>query len=335
MKSRSPRRRKKKPAVSRASAKDDPRERLQKVLARAGVGSRRACEELIQEGRVEVDGKVVTELGTRVDALQQKICVDGELKTRSQQTYYIVNKPIGVVSTNRDPAGRMRVIDLIPSDLRLFPVGRLDRTSEGLMLLTNDGQLANRLTHPRYQVAKTYLVRVVGRISFAEVNKLMQGVHLAEGFARPESVGIKRHHRQATDLEIVLREGRNREIRRLLARAGHKVINLRRTAIGSLKLGSLPMGSYRKLRPPEVQRLEKLYSQQEAEGDSVVKRSSPRQRTTKTSRKKSHQRRSTTGSTKGKVSSKAGRKSQQESQPKKGRQRGRKSVKRSRKGSSR
>ena len=234
-------------------------ERLQKVLARAGVGSRRACEQLIQEGRVEVDGKVVTKLGTRVDVANQKIRVDGEEKGSSQQIYYMVNKPPGVVSTNRDPAGRMRVIDLINSDMRLFPVGRLDRTSEGLILVTNDGELANRLTHPRYQVSKTYLVRVVGKISFAKLQELGKGTHLAEGFVKPESVRIKKHHRQSTELEIVLREGRNREIRRLLARAGHKVTNLCRTAVGAIKLGSLPSGSYRKLTLAEVRKLESLY----------------------------------------------------------------------------
>ena len=261
MNSRTRRGVKKKPASRKSVVHSDGGERLQKVLARAGVGSRRACEALIEEGRVEVDGKVVTALGTRVDVLQQKIRVDGELKASHRQTYYMVNKPVGVVSTNRDPEGRRRVIDLIHSDLRLFPVGRLDRTSEGLILVTNDGQLANRLTHPRYRVPKTYLVRVVGRISFAEIKQLAHGVHLAEGYAQPESVHIKRHHRQSTDLEIVLREGRNREIRRLLARVGHKVINLCRTAVGSIKLGSLPSGSYRKLTPAEVRKLETMHLQ--------------------------------------------------------------------------
>ena len=261
MNSRTRRGVKKKKTSRKSVTQSDGGERLQKVLARAGVGSRRACEALIEEGRVEVDGKVVTELGTRVDVLQQKVRVDGELKASHQQNYYMVNKPVGVVSTNRDPDGRTRVIDLIHSDLRLFPVGRLDRTSEGLILVTNDGQLANRLTHPRYRVPKTYLVRVVGRISFAEIKQLAHGVHLAEGYAQPESVNIKRHHRQSTDLEIVLREGRNREIRRLLARVGHKVINLCRTAVGSIKLGSLPSGAYRKLTLAEVRKLETMHLQ--------------------------------------------------------------------------
>ena len=261
-------------------------ERLQKVLARAGVGSRRACEELIQEGRVEVDGKVVTKLGTRVDVTQQKIRVDGEEKGSTQQIYYMVNKPPGVVSTNRDPAGRMRVIDLINSDMRLFPVGRLDRTSEGLILVTNDGELANRLTHPRYQVSKTYLVRVVGKISFAKLQELGKGTYLAEGFVQPESVRIKKHRRQSTELEIVLREGRNREIRRLLARAGHKVTNLCRTAVGAIKLGSLPSGSYRKLTLDEVRKLETLYGDSPRKSSRKGKRSTARKSTGGANRKK-------------------------------------------------
>jgi len=283
-------RKKKKPSKATATAG----ERLQKVLARAGVGSRRACEELIQEGRVEIDGKVVTELGTRVDVASQKIRVDGEEKGSHQQIYYMVNKPPGVVSTNRDPAGRMRVIDLINSDLRLFPVGRLDRTSEGLILVTNDGELANRLTHPRYQVSKTYLARVAGRISFAKIQELGRGTHLAEGFVQPESVRIKRHRRQSSDLEIVLREGRNREIRRLLARAGHKVISLCRTAVGTIKLGTLPSGSYRKLTLAEVRTLESLHVEPAQKSGRRAKKSTARRQTGGSGGKKTTRRQSTT-----------------------------------------
>ena len=282
-------RKKKKPSKATASAG----ERLQKVLARAGVGSRRACEALIQEGRVEVDGKVVTKLGTRVDVASQRIRVDGEEKGSHQQIYYMVNKPPGVVSTNQDPAGRMRVIDLINSDLRLFPVGRLDRTSEGLILVTNDGELANRLTHPRYQVSKTYLARVAGRISFAKIQELGRGTHLAEGFVQPESVRIKRHRRQSSDLEIVLREGRNREIRRLLARAGHKVISLCRTAVGTIKLGTLPSGSYRKLTLAEVRTLESLHVDPAQKSGRRTKKSTARRQTGGSGGKKTTRRQST------------------------------------------
>src|SRR5262245_10393461 len=151
-------------------------ERLQKVLAAAGVGSRRDCEDLIRQGRVEVDRQVVTELGTRVDPSRQEIRVDGESLRRTKRLYFAVNKPVGVVSTNRDPSGRTRVIDLVPTDERVFPVGRLDRSSEGLILVTNDGEFANRITHPRYGVEKTYLVRVAGAPDQRQLARLKKGV---------------------------------------------------------------------------------------------------------------------------------------------------------------
>jgi 23S rRNA pseudouridine2605 synthase len=226
--------------------------RLQKVLAAAGVGSRRDCEDLIREGRVEVDRHVITELGTRVDPESQEIRVDGEVLRQTQRLYYVVNKPPGVVTTNHDPAGRPRVIDLVPTEERVFAVGRLDRSSEGLILVTNDGEFANRLTHPRYGVEKTYLVRVAGAPSQEQLAKLKKGVHLAEGFARAVSIVVKRQHGHSTDLVIVLNEGRNREIRRLLARVGHKVLALKRTAVGHVKLGDLPLGAWRRLMPDEV-----------------------------------------------------------------------------------
>lgn len=227
-------------------------ERLQKVLAAAGIGSRRECEELILAGRVEVDRQTVAELGTRVDPFQQEIRVDGTPLTQPKRLYYAVNKPPGVVSTNWDPARRIRVIDLVKTDERLFAVGRLDRTSEGLILVTNDGALANRLTHPRYGVEKTYLARIAGSPSAESLERLRAGVHLAEGVARVAAVQVKRRHRETTELEIVLNEGRNREIRRLLARIGHKVLQLKRTAVGPLRLGALPVGGSRPLTREEV-----------------------------------------------------------------------------------
>ena len=232
-------------------------QRLQKVLAAAGVGSRRECEELILAGRIEVDRQTVTELGTRVDPERQQIRVDGTPLTCPKRLYFAVNKPPGVVSTNWDPAARMRVVDLVRSDERLFPVGRLDRTSEGLILVTNDGELANRLTHPRYGVEKTYLARVDGCPSPHELDRLRSGVHLAEGVARVASVRVKRRQRETTELEIVLDEGRNREIRRILARIGHKVLQLKRVAVGPLQLGDLPVGACRPLTRDEVQMLER------------------------------------------------------------------------------
>jgi 23S rRNA pseudouridine2605 synthase len=233
-------------------------DRLQKVLAAAGVGSRRHCEEMILAGRVEVDGQVVTELGTRVDPAEQDIRVDGETLRKQRKVYYLVNKPPGVLSTNYDQSGRPRVIDLLPeSRERLFTVGRLDMSSEGLILVTNDGELANRLTHPRYGVEKTYQVLVAGEFTPEQARVLTKGVHLAEGHAHADRVKVRSKKGSSTLLEIVLSEGRNREIRRLLARVGHKVLRLKRIAIGEVRLADLPLGQYRRLRNEELRTLER------------------------------------------------------------------------------
>jgi len=229
---------------------------LQKVLAAAGAGSRRQCEELILAGRVEVDRQVVTELGTRVDLHRQEVRLDGVSLRRSKHVYYAVHKPTGVVSTNRDPSGRPRVIDLLPkSDLRLYPIGRLDLNSEGLILVTNDGELANRLTHPRYGVEKTYRVQVAGHPERKVLAQLRQGVRLAEGTARVARVKIVGTHKDSTILEMVLGEGRNREIRRMLARVGHKVLRLVRIAVGPVRLANLPPGQHRRLTRQEIAQL--------------------------------------------------------------------------------
>ena len=243
-------------AASEAEGLPSRKERLQKVLAAAGLGSRRQCEELITTGRVEVDRTVVAQLGTTVDPEHQEVRVDGVVLPRSRRTYYAVHKPRGVVTTNRDPAGRPRVIDLVPSTPeRLFPVGRLDLYSDGLILLTNDGDLANRLTHPRYGVEKTYRVVVAGQPTREVLLKLQRGVHLAEGLARVHRVQVKRRERKSTLLEMTLREGRNREIRRVLARVGHKVLRLTRISVGPVRLGDLAVGAHRRLTPQEVESL--------------------------------------------------------------------------------
>jgi 23S rRNA pseudouridine2605 synthase len=225
-------------------------------MAAAGVGSRRQCEELILAGRVEVDRKTVTELGTKVDATQQEIRVDGSTLGRSRKLYYLVNKPMGTLSTNFDPSGRPRVVDLVPeSKERLFTVGRLDLSSEGLILVTNDGELANRLAHPRYGVEKTYQVLVAGTPEPEVFEQLRKGIHLAEGPARVVSVRVKSRHKKSTDLEIILNEGRNREIRRLLAKVGHKVLRLKRIALGPVRLKDLSPGDCRRLTGEELRAL--------------------------------------------------------------------------------
>ncbi len=245
------------PSPSRAPHKAELAgpQRVQKILAAAGLGSRRHCEELILAGRVEVDRKTVRELGTKADRESQEIRVDGVPLAQPRLVYFMVNKPPGVLSTNADPSGRPRVIDMIAYTGRLFTVGRLDMSSEGLILVTNDGELANRLTHPRYGVEKTYQVEVAGVLERKELDVLRRGVHLAEGVARVVSAKVIRQYKQSTLLEIVLNEGRNREIRRILARVGHKVERLRRVAFGPVRLADLPDGHVRPLEKDELRRL--------------------------------------------------------------------------------
>ena len=238
-----------------ASAADDGRERLQKLLAAAGLGSRRSCEELITSGRVEVDREVVTSLGSRVDPGTQEIRVDGERLPDPKRVVYMLNKPVGVMTTNFDPSGRPRVVDLVPSERRLFAIGRLDRMSEGLILVTNDGELANLLAHPRYGVEKKYLVQVAGVPEAELLEKLRRGIRLAEGEVHAKRVSIRSQHKQSAVLEMVLDEGKNREIRRMLARLGHKVHQLKRVAVGGLSLGNLLPGQWRQLAWKEVESL--------------------------------------------------------------------------------
>ena len=247
-------------------------------MAAAGVGSRRECEQMILEGRVLVDGQVVDQLGTKVDPDAQTIHVDGEKLRESKLQYFMLNKPPGVVSTARDPAGRLRVVDLIKTDLRVYNVGRLDKSSEGLILVTNDGDLANGLTHPRFGVQKKYHVLVKGRPTIESLRQLKRGVHLAEGYVQVADIRIRKRVGRNTMLEIVLDEGRNREIRRLLARIGHKVLVLRRIAIGPLQLGDLPVGAHRRLTIEEVAMLRLAI-----EGKLPVPNKKPRSRGTRRS----------------------------------------------------
>jgi len=225
------------------------------VLAAAGLGSRRACEELITAGRVEVDGQSVTTLGAKVDPRTQEIRVDGERLPDPRRVVYLLNKPVGVVTTNYDPTGRPRVVDLVPADRRLFAIGRLDRTSEGLILLTNDGGLANLLAHPRYGVEKKYLVQVAGVPTAELLDRLRQGVRLAEGEVHAKRITLRSQHKESAVLEMVLDEGKNREIRRMLAKLGHKVHQLKRVAVGGLSLGNLLPGQWRQLSWGEVESL--------------------------------------------------------------------------------
>ena len=242
-------------AKRRLQSIDDGLERLQKVLAAAGLGSRRTCEELITTGRVEVDRQVVTLLGTRIDPLKSEVRVDGEKLPNPKRVVYMLNKPVGVVTTNFDPDGRPRVVDLVPGEQRLFAIGRLDRMSEGLILVTNDGALANLLSHPRYGVEKKYLVQVAGVPSQELLDKIRRGITLAEGKVHAKRVDIRSQHKQSAVLEMILDEGKNREIRRMLARLGHKVHQLKRVGVGKLSLGNLLPSQWRQLAWNEIEAL--------------------------------------------------------------------------------
>lgn len=237
------------------SAPGSKPERVQKVLAAAGLGSRRACEELVAAGRVAVDGRTVT-LGAKADPATQVITVDGErIATNPDLVHLLLNKPPGVVTTVTDPQGRPTVMDLVPPSPRVYPVGRLDQDTEGLLLLTNDGELANRLAHPRYEVEKTYVAQVRGRLRRRTVRELVDGVELDDGPARARSVRELGSAADRSLVEIVLTEGRKREVRRMLSAVGVPVERLARVKLGPLPLGDIAPGKHRPLTSAEVRDL--------------------------------------------------------------------------------
>jgi 23S rRNA pseudouridine2605 synthase len=233
-----------------------PGERLQKVLARAGLGSRRASEAYITDGRVTVNGEVAT-LGRRVDPQRDHVAVDGvPVITDANIVHWIVNKPAGYVTTARDTHGRPTVLDLVPAEPRVFPVGRLDRETEGLLLLTNDGDLAQLLSHPSHGVEKEYYVEVEGKPTAGELRALREGIDLDDGPTRPARASIVQQSEAGTTaLSIVVKEGRKRMVRRMCAAIGHPVVRLARTRIGPLRDPRLPPGAWRTLEPAEVRAL--------------------------------------------------------------------------------
>jgi 23S rRNA pseudouridine2605 synthase len=230
-------------------------DRLQKVMAAAGIASRRASELLISAGRVTINGAVAT-LGDRVDVATDIVEVDGErIIVDTTMRYLILNKPQGFVSTTSDPEGRPTVMDLVNLDERLYPVGRLDQDTEGLLFLTNDGELANRLLHPSFGVERTYLALVPGPVRREVMRNLTAGVELDDGPARPKRVRVVEEHRGKALLEVVMTEGRKREVRRMLAAVGLPVERLARVAFGGVELGDLRQGKWRFLDRPEIARL--------------------------------------------------------------------------------
>lgn len=234
-------------------------ERLHKVMARAGIGSRRACEELIRTGRVRVSGELAS-IGMLVDPEQQEIYVDGQRVSPAGKSYYfLVYKPAGYVSTVKDPQGRPKVTDLVPlPGVRLFPVGRLDLQTSGLLLLTNDGELTFLLTHPSHDIWKVYQALVEGAPSPEEITMLQRGVVLPDGKTAPAKVKILRELVGRALLEISLQEGKKRQVRRMCEAVGHPVIELERTHLAFLSLSGLRPGQYRRLTPEEVRSLKEM-----------------------------------------------------------------------------
>jgi 23S rRNA pseudouridine2605 synthase len=240
-------------AADRDGTDDHEGVRLQKVLAQAGLGSRRVCEDLIDRRRVKVNGEVAV-LGRRVDPAVDVVEVDGaQIGVRPGLVHYLLNKPAGTITTASDTHGRPTVLDLVPAEPRVFPVGRLDADTEGLLLITNDGDLAHRLTHPSYGVDKEYLVEVAGEPHRGVIRRLREGVELEDGITAPAKVALLGDHL----LRITIHEGRNRQIRRMCDAVGTPVVRLVRTRIGSLVDRSLTPGSWRALTQDEVRALER------------------------------------------------------------------------------
>ncbi len=235
-------------------------ERIQKILAKAGIASRREAERMVMDGRVMVNGKIIDALGFKADPLKDHVKVDGRrVAPFEPKIVLLLNKPRGYLSTIKDPEGRPTVMDLLRNvRCRVYPVGRLDFDAEGLLLLTNDGELANILTHPKFSIPKTYLVKVGGIPEEKKLARLKRGVMLEDGKARVVSCSILRQGEKNSWLRIVVTEGRNRLVKRMFAAIGHSVLKLKRIQLGPIQLGDLPFGQYRYLTPEEIAKLKKL-----------------------------------------------------------------------------
>jgi 23S rRNA pseudouridine2605 synthase len=234
------------------------KQRLQKVLAAAGIASRRRCEELILEGQVSVNRKVIDTLPAFVDAENDIIMVNGKKIKSQRKVYFLLNKPKGVICTNFDPQGRRKAIDLVPVHERIFCIGRLDAETTGIIILTNDSELTNRLTHPKYELAKTYVTEVKGLITPEAVEKLKKGVWLAEGRTGRTAVKILKKGHEHSLLEITITQGLNRQIRRMLLKVGLPVKSLKRSHIGKLDTKGLSVGKFRALTKAEIEYLKRI-----------------------------------------------------------------------------
>jgi 23S rRNA pseudouridine2605 synthase len=233
------------------------KERLQKILAQAGAGSRRAAELFISEGRVTIDGRVVTEMGVKVDPADHDIRLNGKsIHTFIEKINILLHKPVGYVTTLSDPQGRPIVTSLIKGiSQRVFPVGRLDLDTSGALLLTNDGDLAQRILHPSFEIPKTYMAKVAGRPTAEDINRLAFGIELEGRRTSPARIRVLRQTSRFTEVEIIIHEGRKRQVRKMFAAIGHRVLELKRIAYGGLLLGSLPAGKFRILCDNDIAKI--------------------------------------------------------------------------------
>ena len=246
-----------KPKKPASSSSASGKQRLQKVMASAGIDSRRNCEELILEGRVRVNRNVVDELPAFVNPETDVITVDGKRIKAAERVYFLLNKPKGVICTNSDPQRRPLAIDMIDTSVRIFTVGRLDIDTTGAIILTNDSILANRLTHPRYELSKTYEVTVRERIEPGSLEKLKKGVWLSEGKTGRSAIKIIRRANTGSIVQIVIKQGLNRQVRRMFASIGYKVKAMKRTQIGNLNIKGMRLGAYKKLTKSQIAHLYK------------------------------------------------------------------------------
>lgn len=231
-------------------------ERLQKILAKAGIASRRTAEQMIRAGRIRINGQVVMTMGCKADPSRDQITFDGNLLAFEQKIYLLLNKPSGYVTTLSDPQGRPVVTDLITDiGTRLFPVGRLDLETEGALLMTNDGDLANRILHPSFEVTKTYEALVTGLPTKETLARLKSGIEIDGALTRPATLRVLQRHTRQTLVEIVIHEGKKRQVRKMFQAVGHRVLHLRRTAYGRLLLGGLPPGEYRILNQGDLKKI--------------------------------------------------------------------------------
>lgn len=241
-----------------AKSASDGKERLQKIIAAAGICSRRRAEEMILLGQVKVNGEVVNTLGAKADPVNDIISVDGKVlePDAHENQYYILNKPRGYITSTSDPQGRPTVMNLMGTvEARIYPVGRLDYASEGLLLLTNDGELANRMMHPSSQVHRTYAVKVKGEVTDDHIRQLRKGIQLSDGFVKPLRVGRAERLQNKEWIEITVTEGKNLEIRRIFAVLGLDVERLRRIALGQLKIEGIPVGKFVRLAKQQVEEI--------------------------------------------------------------------------------